>query len=131
MESDLVRSKSIASDRSELLQQRILESVATHKCYSVKDLVVELQHTYGKSMSIEEIQNAVKKLESEKKITLLGSLIMVNNCCDLLDNGFSIPLTKYGAMVLYENDHWSGICLIYTGECTCSTSFCSSKHGTD
>jgi hypothetical protein len=72
MESDLVQSKSVDSDRSELLQQRILESVATHKCYSVKDLVVELQHTYGKSMSIEEIQNAVKKLESEKKITLLG-----------------------------------------------------------
>jgi hypothetical protein len=72
MESDLVQSKSIDSDRSELLQQRILKSVATHKCYSVKDLVVELQHTYSKSMSIEEIHNAVKKLESEKKITLLG-----------------------------------------------------------
>ena len=71
MESDLVQSKSIDSDRSELLQQRILESVATHKYYSVKDLVVELQQTYSKSMSVEEIQNAVKKLESEKKITLL------------------------------------------------------------
>ena len=71
MESDLVQSKSIDSDRSDLLQQRILESVATHKCYSVKDLVVELQHTCRKSMSIEEIQNAVKKLESEKKIVLL------------------------------------------------------------
>jgi Protein of unknown function (DUF1616) len=73
MESDLVQSKSIDSDRSELLQQRILESVATHKCYRVKDLVVELQRSYSKSMSIEEIQNAVKKLESEKKITLLGT----------------------------------------------------------
>ncbi len=71
MESDLVQSKSIDSDRSELLQQRILDLVATHKCYSVKDLVVELQHAYNKPLSIEEIQNAVKKLESEKKITLL------------------------------------------------------------
>jgi hypothetical protein len=71
MESDLVQSKSIDSDRSELLQQRILDSVATHKCYSVNDLVVELQHTYSKSLSIEEIQNAVRKLESEKKIMLL------------------------------------------------------------
>src|SRR5215208_1683094 len=71
MESDLVQSKSIDSDRSELLQQRILDSVATHKCYSIKDLVIELQHTYSKSLSIEEIQNAVKNLESEKKITLL------------------------------------------------------------
>jgi hypothetical protein len=71
MESDLVQSKSIDSDRSELLQQRILDSVAMHKCYSIKDLVIELQHTYSKSLSIEEIQNAVKKLESEKKITLL------------------------------------------------------------
>ena len=71
MESDLVQSKSIDSDRSELLQQRILDSVAMHKCYSIKDLVIELQHTYSKSLSIEEIQNAVKKLESEKKIMLL------------------------------------------------------------
>src|SRR5919112_2183974 len=72
MESDLVQSKSIDSERSELLQQRILDSVAMHKCYSVKDLVVELQHTSTKPLSIEEIQNAVKKLEREKKITLLG-----------------------------------------------------------
>src|SRR5215210_3789048 len=72
MESDLVQSKSIDSDRSELLQQRILDSVAMHKCYSIKDLVIELQHTYSKSLSIEEIQNAVRKLESEKKITLHG-----------------------------------------------------------
>jgi hypothetical protein len=71
MEPDLVQSKSIDSDRSELLQQRILKSVATHKCYSIKDLVVELQHTCGKSLSIEEIQHAVKKLENDKKITLL------------------------------------------------------------
>ena len=71
MESDLVQSKSIDSDRSELLQQRILNSVATHKRFRVKDLVVELQHTYSESLSIEEIQNAVKKLESEKKIMLL------------------------------------------------------------
>ena len=71
MEPDLVQSKSIDSDRSELLQQRILKSVATHKCYSVKDLVVELQHTYSKSLSMEEIQHAVKKLENDKKITLL------------------------------------------------------------
>jgi uncharacterized protein DUF1616 len=72
MESDLVQYRSIDSDRSELLQQRILDLVATHKCYSVKDLVVELQHTYDKPLSIEEVQNAVKKLESEKKIALLG-----------------------------------------------------------
>jgi uncharacterized membrane protein len=71
MEPDLVQSKSIDSDRSELLQQRILKSVATHKCYSIKDLVVELQHTYSKSLSMEEIQHAVKKLENDKKITLL------------------------------------------------------------
>src|SRR5919112_876864 len=71
MEPDLVQSKSIDSDRSELLQQRILRSVATHKCYSIKDLVVELQHTYSKSLSMEEIQHAVKKLENDKKITLL------------------------------------------------------------
>jgi hypothetical protein len=71
MEPDLVQSKSIDSDRSELLQQRILNSVATHKRFRVKDLVVELQHTYSESLSIEEIQNAVKKLESEKKIMLL------------------------------------------------------------
>lgn len=70
MESDLVQ-YNIDSDRSELLQQRILDSVATHKCYSVKDLVVELHHTYSKSLSIEEIENAVKKLESEKEIMLL------------------------------------------------------------
>ncbi|HYX57175.1 MAG TPA: DUF1616 domain-containing protein [Nitrososphaeraceae archaeon] len=67
----MVQSKSIDSDRSELLQQRILKSVATHKCYSIKDLVVELQHTYSKSLSMEEIQHAVKKLENDKKITLL------------------------------------------------------------
>lgn len=72
MESDLVQSKSIDSDRFELLQQRILNSVAMHKSFRVKDLVVELQHTYSESLSIEEIQNAVRKLESEKKITLLG-----------------------------------------------------------
>jgi Protein of unknown function (DUF1616) len=72
MESDLVQSKSIDSDRFELLQQRILNSVAMHKSFGVKDLVVELQHTYSESLSIEEIQNAVKKLESEKKIMLLG-----------------------------------------------------------
>jgi NADH:ubiquinone oxidoreductase subunit 6 (subunit J) len=71
MESDLVQSKSIDSDRFELLQQRILNSVAMHKSFGVKDLVVELQHTYSESLSVEEIQNAVKKLESEKKITLL------------------------------------------------------------
>ena len=71
MESDLVQSKSIDSDRFELLEQRILNSVAMHKSFRVKDLVVELQHTYSESLSIEEIQNAVKKLESEKKITLL------------------------------------------------------------
>ncbi len=71
MESDLVQSKSIDSDRFELLQQRILNSVAMHKSFRVKDLVVELQHTYSESLSIEEIQNAVRKLESEKKITLL------------------------------------------------------------
>lgn len=71
MEPDLVQSKSIDSDRSGLLQQRILDSVATHKCFKVKDFVVELEHTYNESFSIEEIQNAVKKLESEKKITLL------------------------------------------------------------
>ncbi len=71
MESGLVQSKSIDSDRSEILKQRILDSVARHKSYSVKDLVVELQHTYGKSLSIEEIQSIVKKLESEKKITLV------------------------------------------------------------
>ena len=71
MESDLVQSKSVGSDRSELLQQRILRSVATRKRYSIKDLVVELQHTYSKSLSIEEIQSAVKKLENDKKITLL------------------------------------------------------------
>jgi hypothetical protein len=70
MESDMVQPKSIDSDKSELLQQRILKSVATHKCYSIKDLVVELQHTYGKSLSIEEVQRAVKKLENDKKITL-------------------------------------------------------------
>ena len=72
MESDLVQSKSIDSDRSELLQQRILDSVAMHKCIREKDLVVELQHIYSKSLSMAEIQHAVKKLESEKKITLLG-----------------------------------------------------------
>jgi len=72
MESDLVQSKSIDSDRSKLLQQRILNSVAMHKSFRVKDLVVELQHTYSESLSIEEIQNAVRKLESEKKITLHG-----------------------------------------------------------
>jgi hypothetical protein len=72
MESDLVQSKTIDSDRSELLQQRILTSVAMHKSFRVKDLVVELQHTYSESLSIEEIQNAVRKLESEKKITLHG-----------------------------------------------------------
>ena len=71
MESDMVQPKSIDSDRSELLQQRILNSVATNKCYSIKDLVVELQHTNSKSSSIEEIQRAVKKLENDKKITLL------------------------------------------------------------
>jgi uncharacterized membrane protein len=71
MEPDLVQSKSIDSDRSELLQQRILDSVATHKCFRVKDLVVELQHNYSEPLSIEQIQNAIKKLESEKKITLL------------------------------------------------------------
>ena len=71
MEPNLVQSKSIDSDRYESLQQRILNSVATRKCFTVKDLVVELQHTYSESLSIEEIQNAVKKLESEKKITLL------------------------------------------------------------
>jgi hypothetical protein len=71
MESDLVQSKNIDSDRCELLQERILKSVATHKCYSIKDLVVELQHTYSESVSIEEIQHAVKKLENDKKITLL------------------------------------------------------------
>jgi hypothetical protein len=71
VEPDLVRSKSIDSGRSKLLQQRILDSVATHKCFRVKDLVVQLQHTYNESMSIEEIQNAIKTLESEKKITLL------------------------------------------------------------
>jgi len=62
----------VDSDRSELLQQRILDLVATYKRYSVKDLVVELLHTYNKPLSIEEIQNPVKKLESEKKIALLG-----------------------------------------------------------
>jgi hypothetical protein len=72
MESDLVQSRSIDSDRFELLQQRILNSVAMHKSFRVKDLVMELQHTYSESLSVEEIQNAVKKLESEKKITLLG-----------------------------------------------------------
>jgi Protein of unknown function (DUF1616) len=71
MESDLVQSKSIDSDRSELLQQRILNSVATHKPLRVKDLVVELQDTYTESFSIEEIQNAVEKLESKKKIVLI------------------------------------------------------------
>ena len=70
MEPDLVQSKSIDSHRSELLQQRILKYVATHKCYSIKDLVVELQHTNSKSSSIEEIQRAVKKLENDKKIML-------------------------------------------------------------
>ena len=71
MEPNLVQSKSIDSDRIEPLQQRILNSVATRKCFTVKELVVELQHTYNESLSIEEIQNAVKKLESEKKITLI------------------------------------------------------------
>ena len=71
MEPDLVQSKSIDSDRSELLQQRILNSIATRKCFRVRDLVVELQHTYNESLSIEEIQNAVRKLEREKKIMLL------------------------------------------------------------
>jgi hypothetical protein len=71
MESDLVQSKSIDSDRSELLQQRILNSVATHKPFKVKDLVVELQDTYTESFSIEEIQNAIEKLEREKKIVLI------------------------------------------------------------
>jgi hypothetical protein len=72
MESDLVQPKSIDSDRSQLLQQRILDCISTHKSCSVKDLVFELQHTCSESLSIEEIQSAVKKLESEKKITLLG-----------------------------------------------------------
>jgi hypothetical protein len=71
MESDLVQSKSIDPDGSELLQQRILDYVATHKCCRVKDLLAQLQHTYSESLSTEEIQNAVKKLESKKKITLL------------------------------------------------------------
>ena len=56
MESDLFQSKSIDSDKSELLQQRILNSVAIHKCFKVKDLVVELQNTYNnESLSIEQI----------------------------------------------------------------------------
>lgn len=71
MESGLVRSKGIDSDRFELLQQKILNSVSKHNCYSIKDLVVELRHTYSKSLSIEEIQNAVRSLECDKKITLL------------------------------------------------------------
>lgn len=71
MESGLVQSKNVGSDRSELLQQRILDAVATHKRYKVKDLVTELQQTFDRSLSLEEIQDAMKKLEREKRIILL------------------------------------------------------------
>jgi Protein of unknown function (DUF1616) len=71
MESDSVQSKGVDLDRSELLQQRILDAAATHKCYKVKDLVTELQQTFDRSLSSEEIQNAMKKLEREKRIILL------------------------------------------------------------
>jgi Protein of unknown function (DUF1616) len=72
MESDSVQSKGVDLDRSELLQQRILDAAAaTHKCYKVKDLVTELQQTFDRSLSLEEIQDAVKKLEREKRIILL------------------------------------------------------------
>jgi hypothetical protein len=95
MESDLVQSKSIDSDRSELLQQRILNCVATHEYYSIKDLVVELQHTYNRSLSIDEIQNAVKKLENDKKITLLEPGINGHFFHYIMRdyNGFSLWLT--------------------------------------
>jgi hypothetical protein len=71
MESGLVQSKGIDPDRCELLQKRILKSLATHKSYSIKELLVELQHAYNKSLSIEEIRRAVKKLENDKKIMLV------------------------------------------------------------
>ena len=71
MESDSVQSKGVDLDRSELLQQRILDATATHECYKVKDLVTELQQTFDRSLSLEEIQDAMKKLEREKRIILL------------------------------------------------------------
>src|SRR5918992_2599038 len=70
MESDSVQSKGVDLDRSELLQQRILDAAATDKCYKVKDLVTELQQTFDRSLSLEEIQDAMKKLEREKRIIL-------------------------------------------------------------
>ena len=104
MEPDLVQSKSIDSDRSELLQQRILDSVATHKCFRVKDFVVELEHTYNESFSIEEIQNAVKKLESEKKITLLEPGIK--------GNFFHYVMRSYNGLSLWLTT--AATCLIMT-----------------
>ncbi len=101
MEPDLVQSKSIDAERSKLLQQRILDSVATHKCFRVKDLVVQLQRTYNESMSIEEIQSAVKKLESEKKIILLE------------------PGTE-GHFLQYLIKSYNGLSLWLTAAATCS-----------
>ena len=94
MEPNLVQSKSIDSDKSELLQQRILNSVAIHKCFKVKDLVVELQNTYNnESLSIEQIQNAVKKLESEKKIMLLET--------DTKEHFFHYIIITYNSLSLW------------------------------
>lgn len=70
MESDLVQSKNIEPNSSKLLQQRILNAIAGDKSYQVNDLVLELQQIYGTSLSIEDIRDALEKLEAQKRIIL-------------------------------------------------------------